>query len=191
MERSITGELLAEELTKVFTAAGAPPKLLRLDNGSEMVSQALQRFCQKRPERSTSRPAARATTATSNRSNDKVSNLCLNHNRRNTLLEARVVIGDSNHERNHQHRHSARGLPHAADYAAACRRTQTPGDLPHHPKMDQTNPTREPGGLRSGDSPWWLASSPLTFGVGALLVSSNSCPSHARESRDRNTLATP
>lgn len=46
VERSITGEHLVEELTKVFAAKGGPPKVLRMDNGPEMVSQALQWFCQ-------------------------------------------------------------------------------------------------------------------------------------------------
>jgi transposase InsO family protein len=48
VERSITGEDLVAELTKVFAARGGPPKMLRMDNGTEMVSQALQRFCQEK-----------------------------------------------------------------------------------------------------------------------------------------------
>ncbi len=48
VERSITGTDLVDELKKVFAAAGGPPKVLRLDNGPEMVSQALQRFCENR-----------------------------------------------------------------------------------------------------------------------------------------------
>ncbi len=40
VERSITGEHLVDELTKVFAANGGPPKVLRMDNGSELVSQA-------------------------------------------------------------------------------------------------------------------------------------------------------
>lgn len=46
VERSITGERLVAELTKVFAAHGGPPKVLRLDNGPEIISQALQRFCE-------------------------------------------------------------------------------------------------------------------------------------------------
>ena len=45
VERSITAERLVDELEKVFAAAGGPPKVLRMDNGPELVSQALQRFC--------------------------------------------------------------------------------------------------------------------------------------------------
>jgi transposase InsO family protein len=45
VKRSITAERLVDELESAFTAAGGPPRVLRLDNGPELVSQALQRFC--------------------------------------------------------------------------------------------------------------------------------------------------
>ena len=45
-ERSITAECLVAELETVFTTAGGPPKVLRIDNGPELVSAALQRFCE-------------------------------------------------------------------------------------------------------------------------------------------------
>ena len=45
VERSITAERLVDELKKVFAAAGGPPKVLRMDNGPEFISQALQQFC--------------------------------------------------------------------------------------------------------------------------------------------------
>jgi putative transposase len=46
VERSITAERLVAELEAAFAAAGGPPKVLRMDNGPELVSQALQRFCE-------------------------------------------------------------------------------------------------------------------------------------------------
>jgi putative transposase len=45
VERSITAERLVTESEAAFAAAGGPPKVLRMDNGPELVSQALQRFC--------------------------------------------------------------------------------------------------------------------------------------------------
>ena len=45
VERSITAERLVAELQKAFAVAVGPPKVLRMDNGPELVSQALQRFC--------------------------------------------------------------------------------------------------------------------------------------------------
>jgi hypothetical protein len=37
---------LVIELEDAFATAGGPPKALRMDNGPELVSQALQRFCE-------------------------------------------------------------------------------------------------------------------------------------------------
>jgi putative transposase len=48
VERSIPAELLVAEIKKVFVAAGGPPKVLRMDNGPEFISQALQQFCDRR-----------------------------------------------------------------------------------------------------------------------------------------------
>jgi hypothetical protein len=45
VERSITAERLVTELEAVFAEAGGPPKVLGGDNGPELVSQALQQFC--------------------------------------------------------------------------------------------------------------------------------------------------
>jgi hypothetical protein len=45
VERSITAERLVTELEAVFAVAGGPPKVLGGDNGPELVSQALQQFC--------------------------------------------------------------------------------------------------------------------------------------------------
>ncbi|BAD59288.1 putative transposase [Nocardia farcinica IFM 10152] len=48
VERSITAEPLVAELEKVFTTTGGPPRVLRMDNGPEVFSPALQRFCANR-----------------------------------------------------------------------------------------------------------------------------------------------
>jgi putative transposase len=45
VERSIIAERLVTELERVFAVAGGPPKVLRMDNGPALVSQALQQFC--------------------------------------------------------------------------------------------------------------------------------------------------
>ena len=57
VERSITAERLVAELESVFAVAGGPPKVLRMDNGPELVSKALQGSARTRPEWSTSRRA--------------------------------------------------------------------------------------------------------------------------------------
>lgn len=45
VDRSITADRVVDELEAVFAAAGGPPKVLRMDNGPEFISQALQQFC--------------------------------------------------------------------------------------------------------------------------------------------------
>jgi putative transposase len=45
VERSITADRLIEKLQTCFAAAGGPPLVLRMDNGPELISQALQSFC--------------------------------------------------------------------------------------------------------------------------------------------------
>jgi putative transposase len=62
VERSITGEHFVEESTKVFAAAGGPPKVVRMDNGPKFIPQALQQFREGRSGCSTSRPEPRGTT---------------------------------------------------------------------------------------------------------------------------------
>ncbi len=68
VERSITAERLVAELEVVFATAGGPPKALRMDNGPELVSAALQRFCDGKVGLSYIPPDNRGRTATSNRS---------------------------------------------------------------------------------------------------------------------------
>jgi hypothetical protein len=68
VERSITGEALVDELEAVFAAVGGPPMVLRMDNGPEMISQALQRFCAGQVGLSYIPPDNRGRTGTSNRS---------------------------------------------------------------------------------------------------------------------------
>jgi putative transposase len=68
VERSITGERVVTELVKVFAAAGGPPKVLRVDNGPEFISQALQQFCARKVGMVYIPPDNRGTKGTSNRS---------------------------------------------------------------------------------------------------------------------------
>jgi transposase InsO family protein len=127
VERSITAERLVAELEKVFTAAGGPPKVLRMDNGPELVSQALQRFCENKVGMSYIPPGTPWNNGYIESFNNRLRKECLNRNHWTTLFEARVVIGDFKHEHNHRHRrHSALGYRTPAEYAAACRHTHTP-----------------------------------------------------------------
>ena len=126
VERSITSERLVEELEKVFAAAGGPPKVLRLDNGPEMISQALQRFCANKTGITYIPPGCPWVNGYIESFNNRLRKECLNRNHWNTLFEARVVIGDFKAEHNQRHRHSALGYRTPVEYAAACRCTHTP-----------------------------------------------------------------
>lgn len=125
VERSITAERLVIDLEDAFAAAGGPPKVLRMDNGPELVSQALQRFCENKVGLSYIPPGTPWNNGYIESFNNRLRKECLNRNHWNTLFEARVVIGDFKTEHNHRHRHSALGYRTPAEYAASCRCTHT------------------------------------------------------------------
>ena len=125
VERSITGERLVAELGKVFAAHGTP-KVLRMDNGPELISDALRRFCDGKVGLSYIPPGTPWNNGFIESFNNRLRRECLNRNHWTTLLEARVVIGDFKAEHNHRHRHSALGYLTPAEYAANCRCTHTP-----------------------------------------------------------------
>lgn len=126
VERSITADRFVAELTTVFAAAGGPPTVLRMDNGPEFISQALQQFCGDRIGMSYIPPGTPWNNGHIESFNNRLRKECLNRNHWNTLVEARVVIGDFKTEHNQRHRHSALGYLTPAEYAAACRCTHTP-----------------------------------------------------------------
>ncbi|WP_439956518.1 IS3 family transposase [Nocardia nova] len=126
VERSITAEKLVAELEKVFTARGGPPMVLRMDNGPEMISTALQQFCVDRVGISYIPPGTPWNNGYIESFNRRLRAECLNRNHWTSLLEARVVIGDFKTEHNLRHRHSALGYLTPTEYAVRCGHT-------HHP----------------------------------------------------------
>lgn len=125
-ERSITAERLVDELQDVFDQRGGPPMVLRLDNGPEMISQALREFCAGRAGLSYIPPGTPWNNGFIESFNNRLRRECLNRNAWTNLLEARVVIGDFKDEHNTRHRHSSLGYRTPAEYAAACRCTHQP-----------------------------------------------------------------
>jgi transposase InsO family protein len=126
VERSITAERLVAELKKVFAVAGGPPRVLRMDNGPEFISQALQQFCEGQVGTCYIPPGTPWNNGHIESFNNRLRKECLNRNHWNTVLEARVVIGDFKKDHNHRHRHSSLGYRTPAEYAAVCRCTHTP-----------------------------------------------------------------
>lgn len=104
VERSITGERLVEELTQVFAVHGGPPKLLRPDNGPEVVSR--QQFCETKAGMVYIPPGYRWGKGYIELFNNRLRGVpqpqLLEH-----PLRGRAVIGDFKHEHTHRHRHSA------------------------------------------------------------------------------------
>ena len=118
VDRSITADRLIEELEKTFAIWGGPPMVLRMDNGPEFISEALQTFrigrhlihsarhaVEQRVHRIVQQPATRRVPEPQ-------------------LLtqpaRSRVVIADFKDDHNHRHRHSALGYQTPAEYAARC-----------------------------------------------------------------------
>ncbi|WP_086009092.1 IS3 family transposase [Nocardia brevicatena] len=127
VERSTTGEKLVAELARVFAVRGAP-RVLRCDNGPEMISEALQRFCSDQVGITYIPPGTPWNNGYIESFNRRLRAECLNRNHWTSLLEARVVIGDFKSDHNLRHRHSALGYRTPAEYAAACTHTHHPVD---------------------------------------------------------------
>ena len=84
----------------------------------ELVSQALQRFCEGKVGLSYLPPGSPWDNGYIESFNNRLRKECLNRNHWTTLFEARVVIGDFKNE--HNHRHSALGYRPPSRYAATC-----------------------------------------------------------------------
>jgi transposase InsO family protein len=123
VERSITADRLIIELEEVFAVRGVP-MVLRMDNGPELVSQALQQFCDGKVGLSYIPLGTPWNNGYIESFNNRLRKECLNRNHWTTLREARVVIGDFKHDHNRRHRHSALGYLTPAEYAAMCKHTR-------------------------------------------------------------------
>ncbi|VAZ74448.1 hypothetical protein LAUMK4_01949 [Mycobacterium persicum] len=132
VERSITAERLVAELRTCFAAAGGPPLVLRMDNGPELISQALQSFCAGQVGLCYIPPGTPWNNGHIESFNNRLRRECLNRNHWTSLTEARVVIGDFKDEHNRRHRHSARNYLTPAEYAAQCSHR-------HHPVACEIN----------------------------------------------------
>lgn len=136
----------------MFTATGGPPKVLRMDNGPEMISVALQQFGADRVGIVYVPPGTPWNNGYIESFNRQVCHECLNRNHWTGLLEARALIGDFKTDHNHRHRHPAPGYMTPGEYAARCSHT-------HHPVVAAalTEPieprTQFQNGRSTGDRP--------------------------------------
>lgn len=91
VERSITSDRLVVELDKAFALWGGAPQVLRMDNGPEFISHALQQFCDKKVRISYIPPGTPWNNGHIEPFNNRLRRECLNRNHWTNLLEARVV----------------------------------------------------------------------------------------------------
>jgi len=124
--RSVTGDDLVDELTRIAAARGAWPAALRADNGPELVSAALARWCGQRTDTVFIDPGCPWQNPWIESFHSRLRDECLNLNHFRGVLEARVVIDDWRQEYNHDRPHSSLSYQAPAVYAAACtHRTRT------------------------------------------------------------------
>ncbi len=126
VERSITAGRLVTHLARTFDRCGGPPQVLRMDNGPEFISQALQTFCRDKIGLVYIPPGTPWNNGYIESFNNRLRRECLNRNHWTTLREARVVIGDFKDEHNQRHRHSALGYLTPTEYGAQCTHTHEP-----------------------------------------------------------------
>ena len=119
VERSITGDILIDELDLLATNRGYPA-VLRCDNGPELACAAMADWAGDRVGLSFIPPGEPWRNGYVESFNSRVRDECLNINIFWSLTHARVVIADWKDEYNHHRRHSALGYQAPARYAAVC-----------------------------------------------------------------------
>ncbi|MCW4352588.1 IS3 family transposase [Hoyosella sp. YIM 151337] len=120
VDRSITADDLIVALTAVIARRGTAPTVLRCDNGPELISRALNNFCEGRIGIDYIPPGSPWRNGYIESFNNRLRDECLNLNVFRSILEARVVISDWKQTYNHSHRHSALNYLTPIEYAATC-----------------------------------------------------------------------
>jgi transposase InsO family protein len=119
VERSITADVLIDELDRIATTRGYPA-VLRCDNGPELACDAMSDWAGQRVGLSFIPPGEPWRNSYVESFNARVRDECLNINIFWSLPQARVVISDWKHDYNHRRRHSSLGYRAPAIYAATC-----------------------------------------------------------------------
>ena len=119
VERSVTADVLIDELDRIATTRGYPT-VLRCDNGPELACAAMADWAGERVGLSFIPPGEPWRNGYVESFNARVRDECLNINIFWSLAHARVVITDWKEDYNHRRRHSALGYQAPARYAAAC-----------------------------------------------------------------------
>ncbi len=119
VERSVTAEVLIDELDRLALQRGYPA-VLRCDNGPELACEAMAEWAGERVGLSFIPPGEPWRNGYVESFNGRVRDECLNINMFWSLTHARVVITDWKDDYNHRRRHSSLGYQAPAIYAAGC-----------------------------------------------------------------------
>jgi len=119
VDRSITGDVLIDELDRIADMRGYPA-VLRCDNGPELACVAMTDWAGQRVGLSFIAPGEPWRNGYVESFNSRVRDECLNINIFWSLAQARIVVSDCKEDYNHRRRHSSLGYQAPAIYAAAC-----------------------------------------------------------------------
>lgn len=116
---SITGAHIVDALKTIIAERGLPAAI-RCDNGPELVSDALQEFCENQINIRYIPPGEPWRNAFIESFNGRLREECLNINQWLTLLHAQVGISDWKTGYNQHHRHSSLDYQTPNEYARTC-----------------------------------------------------------------------
>jgi transposase InsO family protein len=119
VERSVTADVLIDELDRLAATRGYPA-VLRADNGPELACEAMADWAGERVGLSFIPPGEPWRNGYVESFNARVRDECLNINIFWSLAQARVVISDWKEDYNQRRRHSSLGYQAPAVYAATC-----------------------------------------------------------------------
>lgn len=124
VERKITARDLCNHLDEIISRRGSTPVILRLDNGPELISEALAAWAGTKTGLVFIPPGQPWLNGYIESFNGKLRDECLQINSFYSLLHARVVIEDWKTEYNEIRPHSALGYKTPNQYAASCQGRQ-------------------------------------------------------------------
>ena len=120
--RSITGTDLTAALQHVIDTRGTP-RVIRADNGPELVCRALKDFCENRIGVHYIAPGQPWNNGFIESFNNRCRDECLNLHEFDDLIEAKIALTDWKNSYNKTHRHSRLGYLTPAEYADQCKCT--------------------------------------------------------------------
>jgi len=147
-DTSLSGARVARELDLLMARRGAKPVCVVSDNGTELTSMAILRWCQDRGvEWHYIAPGKPTQNAFIESFNGRLRDECLNDTLFRSLGHARAVLADWKDDYNHVRPHSALGNATPAEIVAKARKQCEPGRAPAHIAITAHTGQLSTGGL--------------------------------------------